>query len=167
MLRFIDWLDELPGLHNAAALNVALTRMLKRFDADEGRIEARFSFLLREDLATCEDSDAARLDFEGRWVAECAKGRTTIWAEVKVPDPVPCLGTSCIRTQVARTRNSSIATKAGHGHDVEWRDLLRKLGRSVERDARIGRYSIDVVRVHAQPSGLREHRTVINQRQLE
>ncbi len=204
LCRFIAWLEALPGLHDAATLNAALIGMLKRFDAHQGRIEASFSFLLPEQGA--DGLDAKRLDYEGKWVADCAEGQTTIWAEVKVPmrTPRPCMtGAS---THVARRHRCAVAVRVEQRACIEWHrlirlrqepnpvngpktmlereevtwvarhtrqrpgfveDLVRNVGRSIESDERVGRYSIDVVRIHAQPFGLCEHRSVMNQRQFE
>lgn len=86
MSRFVAWLDE--QWNADAPLDAALLRqrhraMLDKLGADEGRIEAAFSFFLRKRAPV--SGAQSLLDYQGRWVSETRSGVTTLWQEVSVP----------------------------------------------------------------------------------
>ena len=83
MSRFVAWLDGLDVPIDAAALRARHTAMLDKLGAQEGRIEAAFSFFLRKRAPV--SGVQSLLDYQGRWVVETRAGHTTLWAEVGVP----------------------------------------------------------------------------------
>ena len=83
MSRFVAWLDALDTPIDAATLRTRHAAMLDKLGADEGRIEAAFSFFLRKRAPVSGVSSL--LDYQGRWISETRAGVTAVWAEVAVP----------------------------------------------------------------------------------
>jgi GTP cyclohydrolase I len=180
MSRFVAWLDALDGPLDAAALRTRHAQMLERLGADEGRIEARFSFFLRKRAPV--SGLASLLDYEGRWIAETRAGVTTLMAEVGVPVKSLCPCSKEISDYGAHNQRSLVRIRVEMLQPVEWHelvrfaedeasselwpmlkrvdetwvterayenpkfveDLVRDVALALNRDARIGRYSVDV-----------------------
>jgi hypothetical protein len=62
--------------------------MLEKLGAQEGRIEASFSFFIRKRAPV--SGLQSLLDYQGRWIAETRAGATTLWMEVGVPVKTLC-----------------------------------------------------------------------------
>ena len=86
MSRFVAWLDalclqDLPL--DAPLLRTRHAAMLDTLGAEEGRIEAAFTFFIRKRAPV--SGVQSLLDYQGRWIAETRAGHTLLWAEVAVP----------------------------------------------------------------------------------
>ena len=84
MSRFVAWLEALDVPLDAATLRERHAAMLDKLGAQEGRIEAAFSFFIRKRAPV--SGLQSLLDYQGRWIAETRGGVTSIWAEVGVPE---------------------------------------------------------------------------------
>ena len=180
MSRFVAWLDQLAQPLDLARLRSAFADMLERLHADEGRVEAAFTFFLRKVAPV--SGIASLLDYEGRWIVERRGGVTATWAEVGVPVKSLCPCSKEISDYGAHNQRSRVTLRVELKEAVEWHqlvrfaednasceiwpllkradekwvterayenpkfveDLVRDVALAVERDARIGRYSIDV-----------------------
>ncbi|AKJ28114.1 GTP cyclohydrolase FolE2 [Caldimonas brevitalea] len=124
MSRFVAWLNE-HHLHpiEAATLRQDLVSMLTLLHADEGRIEARFSFFI---LKTAPVSGVqSLLDYQGKWIAESRGGQVTVWAEVVVPVKSLCPCSKEISEFGAHNQRSHVTIRAELLGDVDWRELVR------------------------------------------
>ena len=180
MSRFVAWLDQLAGPMDADALDVAFTEMLARLHAQDGRVEAAFSFFLRKKAPV--SGIASLLDYQGRWIAERKAGVTALWAEVAVPVKSLCPCSKEISDYGAHNQRSLVTLRVELNSPIEWHelvrfaeenasselwpllkradekwvtetayenpkfveDLVRDVALAVDRDSRVGRYSIDV-----------------------
>ena len=180
MSRFVAWLDQLQGPMDAAALRAAFADMLQRLHADEGRVEAAFTFFLRKSAPVSGISSL--LDYQGRWIAERRAGTTSVWAEVTVPVKTLCPCSKEISDYGAHNQRSAVTIRAELAAPIEWHemvrfaednascelwpllkradekwvtehayenpkfveDLVRDVALAVQRDPRVGRFSIDV-----------------------
>ena len=123
MSRFVAWLDSLTGPMDAAMLQQAFAAMLERLHADEGRVEAQFSFFLRKSAPVSGISSL--LDYEGRWIAERKDGKTTLWAEVSVPVKTLCPCSKEISDYGAHNQRSSVTIRVEPLQPIEWHELVR------------------------------------------
>ncbi len=126
MSRFVAWLDALAG--SDAPLDLATLRgrhaaMLDKLGADEGRIEAAFSFFLRKRAPV--SGLESLLDYQGRWIAETRAGVTAIWAEVGVPVKSLCPCSKEISDYGAHNQRSLVTIRVELLHSVEWHELVR------------------------------------------
>jgi GTP cyclohydrolase I len=180
MSRFVAWLDALDVPLDADALRERHAQMLDKLGADEGRIEARFSFFLRKRAPV--SGLASLLDYQGRWIAETRAGVTTLMAEVGVPVKSLCPCSKEISDYGAHNQRSLVRIRVELLQPVEWHelvrfaedqasselwpmlkrvdekwvterayenpkfveDLVRDVALALNRDARIGRYCVDV-----------------------
>jgi len=180
MSRFVAWLDALDEPVDAAMLRARHAQMLDKLHADEGRIEAAFSFFLRKRAPV--SGVPSLLDYQGRWISETRAGVTTVWAEVGVPVKSLCPCSKEISDYGAHNQRSLVTIRVELKSDVEWHelvrfaedaasselwpmlkrpdekwvterayenpkfveDLVRDVALAIEKDARIGRYSVDV-----------------------
>ena len=76
MSRLVAWLDALDVPLDAATLRERHASMLHKLGADEGRVEAAFSFFLRKRAPV--SGVQSLLDYQGRWIAEGRTGATTV-----------------------------------------------------------------------------------------
>ncbi len=86
MSRFVAWLNDQDAQSDALdahALRAGLEEMLQRLTAEEGRIEAAFTFFIRKRAPV--SGVASLLDYQGRWVAQRVGGRTLVWIAVAAP----------------------------------------------------------------------------------
>jgi GTP cyclohydrolase I len=123
MSRFVAWLDQLEGPMDAAMLQAAFADMLQRLHADEGRVEAAFTFFLRKSAPVSGISSL--LDYQGRWIAERKDGRTSVWAEVTVPVKTLCPCSKEISDYGAHNQRSAVTIRAELKSPVEWHELVR------------------------------------------
>jgi len=123
MSRFVAWLDALDTPLDAATLRARHADMLARLHADEGRIEARFSFFLRKRAPV--SGLASLLDYSGRWISETRAGQTTVWAEVGVPVKSLCPCSKEISDYGAHNQRSLVTIRAELKAPVEWHELVR------------------------------------------
>jgi GTP cyclohydrolase IB len=126
MSRFVAWLDELAG--SAAVLDAATLRerhqtMLAKLGADEGRIEAAFSFFLRKRAPV--SGLTSLLDYRGRFVAETRTGATRIWAEVGVPVKSLCPCSKEISDYGAHNQRALVTIRVEPKAAIEWHELVR------------------------------------------
>jgi GTP cyclohydrolase IB len=123
MSRFVAWLDALAAPIDAAELRRGLDAMLSKLGAQEGRIEARFSFFLRKRAPV--SGLASLLDYQGRWIAERRAGVTTVWAEVGVPVKSLCPCSKEISDYGAHNQRSLVTIRVELLQPVEWQVLVR------------------------------------------
>ena len=130
MSRFIAWLDELQAsgtVLDAAALRERHGAMLALLGAEEGRVEAAFSFFLRKRAPV--SGLASLLDYRGRWIAETRKGSgapgTTLWAEVGVPVKSLCPCSKEISDYGAHNQRALVTVRVELREPVEWHELVR------------------------------------------
>jgi GTP cyclohydrolase I len=130
MSRFIAWLDALALSGeplDAAALAERHGAMLAKLGAEEGRIEAAFSFFLRKRAPV--SGLQSLLDYQGRWIAETRVGITRIHAEVAVPVKSLCPCSKEISDYGAHNQRSLVTILAELVdpllRPVEWHELVR------------------------------------------
>ena len=126
MSRFVAWLDALAASGqplDAAALRTRHAAMLDMLGAEEGRIEAAFSFFLRKRAPVSGLSSL--LDYQGRWIAETRAGRTAVWAEVAVPVKSLCPCSKEISDYGAHNQRSQVTIRVEVLQPLPWHELVR------------------------------------------
>ena len=130
MSRFVAWLDALAISGeplDAAALRSRHAAMLDKLGADEGRIEAAFSFFLRKRAPV--SGLQSLLDYQGRWISETRAGVTAVWAEVAVPVKSLCPCSKEISDYGAHNQRSLVTIrvelKEGAPQPLPWEQLVR------------------------------------------
>ncbi|MBQ0942063.1 GTP cyclohydrolase I FolE2 [Ideonella sp. 4Y16] len=127
MSRFVAWLEEQQAPLDAATLKLQLDAMLDKLHAQEGRVEARFSFFLRKRAPV--SGVQSLLDYAGAWVAERRGGHTAIWAEVGVPVKSLCPCSKEISDYGAHNQRSLVTIRVElldpQARPIEWHQLVR------------------------------------------
>ena len=130
MSRFVAWLDELALSQvplDATSLRPRHAAMLTRLGAQEGRIEAAFSFFLKKRAPV--SGLQSLLDYQGRWIAETRAGVTTLWAEVGVPVKTLCPCSKEISDYGAHNQRSEVTIRVEVPEPgqpmLEWHQLVR------------------------------------------
>jgi GTP cyclohydrolase IB len=123
MSRFVAWLDALDAPLDAALLHDKLGAMLALLNANEGRIESRFSFFLRKRAPV--SGVQSLLDYQGAWVAEARGGKTTVWTEVIVPVKSLCPCSKEISDYGAHNQRSMVTIRVETHAPVAWEELVR------------------------------------------
>ena len=136
MSRFIAWLEALAlsgEVLDAHALREKHAAMLDKLGADEGRIEAAFSFFIRKRAPV--SGVQSLLDYQARWIAETRAGitannqkksvETTVWAEVGVPVKSLCPCSKEISDYGAHNQRSLVTLRVELLQAVEWHELVR------------------------------------------
>jgi GTP cyclohydrolase IB len=123
MSRFVAWLDENDTPMDAATLRARHALMLERLQADEGRVEAAFSFFLRKRAPV--SGVQSLLDYQGRWIAETRAGHTALWAEVGVPVKSLCPCSKEISDYGAHNQRSLVTIRVELLQPIEWHELVR------------------------------------------
>ncbi|HEY6134335.1 MAG TPA: GTP cyclohydrolase FolE2 [Rubrivivax sp.] len=123
MSRFVAWLDALDGPLDAATLTARHAQMLTLLGADEGRIEAAFSFFIRKRAPV--SGLASLLDYKGRWITETRAGHTTLWMEVGVPVKTLCPCSKEISDYGAHNQRSLVTIRVEPHAAIEWHQLVR------------------------------------------
>ncbi|MDE1950305.1 MAG: GTP cyclohydrolase I FolE2 [Burkholderiales bacterium] len=123
MSRFLAWLDALDEPLDAVGLRTRHARMLERLGADEGRIEAAFTFFLRKRAPV--SGMPSQLDYQGRWIIETRAGATALWAEVGVPVKSLCPCSKEISDYGAHNQRSLVTIRAEQLETVPWHELVR------------------------------------------
>jgi GTP cyclohydrolase I len=123
MSRFVAWLDALDAPIDAASIPSHLARMLQLLGAQEGRIEARFSFFLRKRAPV--SGVQSLLDYQGRWIAETRDSRTTVWSEVGVPVKSLCPCSKEISDYGAHNQRSLVTIRLEQLQPIEWHEQVR------------------------------------------
>jgi GTP cyclohydrolase IB len=123
MSRFVSWLDALEVPLDAATLRAQLARMLAQLGAQEGRIDARFSFFLRKRAPV--SGVQSLLDYQGRWIAETRAGVTAVWSEVAVPVKSLCPCSKEISDYGAHNQRSLVTIRVEQLQPLEWHELVR------------------------------------------
>ncbi|UUX94096.1 GTP cyclohydrolase FolE2 [Aquabacterium sp. J223] len=126
MSRFVAWLEGLGALE--APMDAALLRqqhavMLDKLHAEDGRIEAAFTFFIRKRAPV--SGVQSLLDYQARWIAETRDGRTTLWAEVAVPVKSLCPCSKEISDYGAHNQRSRVTIRAELLGDIGWPELVR------------------------------------------
>jgi GTP cyclohydrolase IB len=126
MSRFVAWLDDLA--QSGQALDAATLRerhaaMLTQLAAQEGRIEAAFSFFLRKRAPV--SGVQSLLDYQGRWISETRAGVTSVWAEVGVPVKSLCPCSKEISDYGAHNQRSLVTVRVEALQTIEWHELVR------------------------------------------
>jgi len=126
MSRFVAWLDAL-ALSNepldAASLRTRHAAMLDKLGAEEGRIEAAFSFFIRKRAPV--SGLQSLLDYQGRWISETRAGVTAIWAEVAVPVKSLCPCSKEISDYGAHNQRSLVTIRVEALQPLPWEQLVR------------------------------------------
>jgi len=123
MSRFVAWLDSLDEPLDAVSLPRLHAAMLQRLGAEEGRVEAAFSFFLRKRAPVSGLSSL--LDYQGRWIAETRGGRSTVWMEVGVPVKSLCPCSKEISDYGAHNQRSLVRLQAEPVGALGWHELVR------------------------------------------
>ena len=126
MSRFVAWLDALAtsGLPlDAAALRSRHAAMLDKLGAEEGRVEAAFSFFLRKRAPV--SGVQSLLDYQGRWISETRAGMTAVWAEVAVPVKSLCPCSKEISDYGAHNQRSLVTLRIEVLQPLPWEQLVR------------------------------------------
>jgi GTP cyclohydrolase I len=126
MSRFVAWLDALASADqplDAATLRDRHAAMLDKLGAQEGRIEAAFSFFLRKRAPV--SGVQSLLDYQGRWISETRAGVTSLWAEVAVPVKSLCPCSKEISDYGAHNQRSLVTIRVELLQPVEWQQLVR------------------------------------------
>ena len=126
MSRFVAWLDALATSGqalDAATLRERHAAMLDKLGAQEGRIEAAFSFFLRKRAPV--SGVQSLLDYQGRWIAETRAGATALWAEVAVPVKSLCPCSKEISDYGAHNQRSMVTIRVELLQPLEWHELVR------------------------------------------
>ncbi len=126
MSRFVAWLDALAGSEQpleATALRERHAAMLDKLGAQEGRIEAAFSFFLRKRAPV--SGVQSLLDYQGRWISETRAGVLSLWAEVAVPVKSLCPCSKEISDYGAHNQRSLVTIRVELLQPIEWHQLVR------------------------------------------
>ena len=126
MSRFIAWLDALAlsgEALDAASLRAKHAAMLDKLGAEEGRIEAAFSFFIRKRAPV--SGVQSLLDYQGRWISETRAGITRMHAEVAVPVKSLCPCSKEISDYGAHNQRSLVTMRVELLQPVEWHELVR------------------------------------------
>jgi len=123
MSRFVAWLEALDVPLDAVTLRERHAAMLERLGADEGRIEASFSFFLRKRAPV--SGLQSLLDYQGRWIADTRAGVTTLWMEVGVPVKSLCPCSKEISDYGAHNQRSLVTVRVQPHAAIEWHELVR------------------------------------------
>jgi GTP cyclohydrolase IB len=126
MSRLIAWLDALAlsgEVLDAASLRSKHAAMLDKLGADEGRIEAAFSFFIRKRAPV--SGLQSLLDYQGRWISETRGGITRVHAEVAVPVKSLCPCSKEISDYGAHNQRSLVTMRVELLQPVEWHELVR------------------------------------------
>jgi GTP cyclohydrolase I len=123
MSRFVAWLDGLDVPLDAPTLRSRHAAMLQLLGAQEGRIEAAFSFFLRKRAPV--SGVQSLLDYQGRWIAETRDGVTSVWAEVAVPVKSLCPCSKEISDYGAHNQRSLVTIRVEVKDPVPWEQLVR------------------------------------------
>jgi GTP cyclohydrolase IB len=126
MSRFVAWLDDLAQSGqalDALQLRARHAAMLTLLGAQEGRIEAAFSFFLRKRAPVT--GVQSLLDYQGRWISETRGGITAVWAEVGVPVKSLCPCSKEISDYGAHNQRSLVTVRVEALQAIEWHELVR------------------------------------------
>jgi GTP cyclohydrolase IB len=123
MSRFVAWLDGLDAPLELNTLRLRHGAMLDLLGAQEGRIEAAFSFFLRKRAPV--SGVQSLLDYQGRWLSETRAGVTSVWAEVGVPVKSLCPCSKEISDYGAHNQRSLVTVRVEVLQDIEWHELVR------------------------------------------
>jgi GTP cyclohydrolase I len=123
MSRFVAWLDALNAPLDAGELRQRHTAMLEKLGAQEGRVEAAFSFFVRKRAPV--SGLQSLMDYQGRWIAETRGGSTALWAEVAVPVKSLCPCSKEISDYGAHNQRSLVTIRVELLQPIEWQQLVR------------------------------------------
>jgi GTP cyclohydrolase I len=123
MSRFVAWLEALDAPLDAAELRVRHGAMLQKLGAQEGRVEAAFSFFVRKRAPV--SGLQSLMDYQGRWIAETRGGATALWAEVAVPVKSLCPCSKEISDYGAHNQRSLVTIRVELRQPIEWQQLVR------------------------------------------
>jgi GTP cyclohydrolase IB len=123
MSRFIAWLDALDRPVDGVSLRDELASMLKKLDASEGTIEAKFPFFIRKQAPV--SGVASLMDYQGRWLVESRSGVVAVWAEVVVPVKSLCPCSKEISDYGAHNQRSNVSLRVELKSAIGWDELVR------------------------------------------
>ncbi|MCV2354372.1 GTP cyclohydrolase FolE2 [Paucibacter sp. B2R-40] len=124
MSRFVAWLDALNAPLTAESLRELHGQMLSKLEAQDGRIEVRFSFFLRKRAPV--SGIESMLDYQGALISETRAGLTSVWAEVAVPVKSLCPCSKEISDYGAHNQRSLVTIRAElSGVAISWLELVR------------------------------------------
>ncbi len=127
MSRFVEWLNDVNAPKAAPLdpieLRARTHEMLRRLNADEGRIEATFTFFLRK-RAPVSGAESL-LDYRARLMASARGGVTTVHAEVVVPVKSLCPCSKEISDYGAHNQRSMVTIRVEPKVPITWAELVR------------------------------------------
>jgi GTP cyclohydrolase IB len=127
MSRFVEWLEAVNAPKalplDATTLRERMAEMLERLNADEGCIEAAFTFFLRK-RAPVSGAESL-LDYQARLIAQAHRGATTVYAEVAVPVKSLCPCSKEISDYGAHNQRSRVTIRVEPKAPIAWAELVR------------------------------------------
>ena len=123
MSRFVSWLDALEVPLDAATLRAQLARMLAQLGAQEGRIDARFSFFLRKRAPV--SGVQSLLDYDVTFIGEIERGSYRFTMRVVVPVTSLCPCSKGISDYGAHNQRSHVTVTARTRGFVWIEDVVR------------------------------------------
>jgi GTP cyclohydrolase IB len=123
MSRFVAWLESLPTPLTTSSLREGLKAMLAKLEAQDGRIEAQFSFFIKKRAPV--SGVQSLLDYQGRWIAEARGGKHRVWTEVAVPVKSLCPCSKEISDYGAHNQRSTVTIRTELHQEVGWHELVR------------------------------------------
>jgi GTP cyclohydrolase IB len=106
MSRLVAVIDELPEPLSLAAMPALLDTMLRRLDADGGRIEIDFPWFMRKSAPV--SGVPSMMDYQVRLVADHSAGKRTVSATVVVPVMSLCPSSKAISDYGAHNQRSHL-----------------------------------------------------------
>lgn len=83
MSRFIALMEDHPEPLDADGVRALCADMLERLGAKDGTIEISFPFFIRKTAPVSKLTSL--MNYEGRWIANCEKGKITVRQETQTP----------------------------------------------------------------------------------
>jgi GTP cyclohydrolase IB len=123
MSRFVAWLESLPTPLTALSLREGLGAMLAKLEAQDGRIEAAFSFFIKKRAPV--SGVQSLMDYQGRFVAEARGGVQRVWVEVAVPVKSLCPCSKEISDYGAHNQRSTVTIRAEVKQELPWHEFVR------------------------------------------
>ncbi|MFG6449065.1 GTP cyclohydrolase FolE2 [Roseateles sp. BYS180W] len=124
MSRFVAWLDELREPLDGATLLRLHALMLQRLEAQDGRIEVRFTFFIRKRAPV--SGIESLLDYQGAFICETRSGHTQLWLEVAAPVKSLCPCSKEISDYGAHNQRSLVTIRvAPKDEQLSLIDLVR------------------------------------------
>lgn len=108
MSRFIALMDEVNEPFSEAVMRKLIAEMLDRLHATSGTIDIAFPFFVRK--AAPVSKLESLMNYQGRWIANCENGKTTVRQETVVPVTSLCPCSKEISRYGAHNQRSHLTT---------------------------------------------------------